>query len=351
MAMKDYITIAITRETKAVAQESFGYALIAGEFATSKTTTAFTRFRWYADTDEMLEDGWLTTDAEYKKALAIMSQSPTVSKFGVGRKDALDASWTEALTAIAAENNEWYGLVIIPDGTEDTDYTEASAWTQSHKKIMGIQSSNLDILDAAKSTDISSILKALAYDRTFVIYHAAAKSDESAEAAWIGHEFPYADTDIGTYAFKTLVGVTPDDLSTGQRAAAVAKNCNVYETTGGVNITAEGVMASGEYIDIMIGTDWIESQMVSQVFSSLVNERKVPFGDGGIIGIAGIVKGVLSDAVDREILQDDTYSVGYPAYADVPQASRATRTLPNVTFKGDYLGAIQHVGIQGTLSV
>ena len=56
MALKDIVTVNITRETTSVAVAAFNVPLILSTFATSKTTTTFTRARSYSSIAEMADD-------------------------------------------------------------------------------------------------------------------------------------------------------------------------------------------------------------------------------------------------------------------------------------------------------
>jgi hypothetical protein len=120
---------------------------------------------------------------------------------------------------------------------------------------------------------------------------------------------------------------------------------------GGVGVTLDGKVASGEYIDIIIGTDWIEARLREAVFSALVNNRKLPYDDSGITAVVGLVKGVLNEAASAGILQADSIQVTAPTYAEIPQADKIARHLPGVKFTALYQGAIHRVTIQGTISV
>jgi hypothetical protein len=63
----------------------------------------------------------------------------------------------------------------------------------------------------------------------------------------------------------------------------------VYTTRGGVNVTEDGVVASGEYIDIIRGIDWLESRLEVAIFTNLVNKRKIPYDDGGIASALAVL--------------------------------------------------------------
>ena len=71
MALKDIVEVNITRQTTSVAVAAFNVPLILSQFATNKTTTAFTRARVYGSVAEMASDGWTSSDAVYKIANAI----------------------------------------------------------------------------------------------------------------------------------------------------------------------------------------------------------------------------------------------------------------------------------------
>lgn len=348
MALKDIVNINITRQTTSVAVAAFNVPLILSTFATSKTTTAFTRARSYDSVKEMTDDGWASTDAVYKIANAIFSQNPSVSRVVVGRADSGDADVAASMVAIQNEDNSWYGVAV--DQAMASNFADVAAWVESNKRFSILWTTDPNTYDATKSTDLASTLKALSYDRTAVIWHALpAAGADYPDAAWMGEGFPY-DPGTSTWAYKTLKGVKPDNIS-GKETTLQKKNCNYYSEVGGVNITQEGKVASGEWIDIIIGTDWLEARLREEVFSSLVNNRKIPYDDTGIAMIEGLVKGVLQRAAKAGILQEDSIVVTVPKYADIPQADKLARKLPDVKFRALYQGAIHRTTINGTISV
>ena len=83
----------------------------------------------------------------------------------------------------------------------------------------------------------------------------------------------------------------------------------------------------------------------------LACNRKIPYDDTGISVIEGLVKGVLNEAASKGILQADSISVTVPRYADIPQADKIARKLPDVKFTALYQGAIHRTTINGTISV
>lgn len=349
MALKDIVEVNITRQTTSVAVAAFNVPLILSQFATNKTTTAFTRARVYGSVAEMAIDGWTSSDAVYKIANAIFSQNPSVNKIVVGRKDSNDATIDAALNAIANENNDWYGIVV--DQSLVSSFADVASWVETAKKFAIFWITDVNAYDPSKSTDLASVLKLANRNRSAVVWHATpAGGADYPDAAWMGEGFPY-EPGTSTWAYKTINGVTPDTLLASQETALKNKNCNYYMTVGGVSITQEGKVASGEYIDIIIGTDWIEARLREAVYSALVNNRKIPYDDTGIAMIEGLVKGVLNEAASKGILQADSIAVTVPKYADIPQADKLARKLPDVKFSALYQGAIHSVTINGTISV
>lgn len=349
MAYKDIVNINITRQTTSVAVAAFNVALVLSQFATSKTTTAFSRARSYGDLSSLEDDGWAESDAVYKMAQAIFMQNPCVSRIVVGRIDSQDEDLAASMAAIQAEDNSWYGVAL--DQALSSSQQALAAWVEANKRFSIMWTTSADTYDASKNTDLASVLKAAAYDRTAVIFHTApAAGNDYPDAAWIGEGFPY-DPGSSTWAYKTLNGVTKDNITPAKETVLQSKNCNYYSEVGGVNITQEGKVASGEWIDIIIGTDWLEARLRESVYSALVNNRKIPYDDTGIAMIEGLVKGVLNQAASAGILQADSIVVTVPRYADIPQADKLARKLPDVKFTALYQGAIHRVTINGTISV
>lgn len=235
----------------------------------------------------------------------------------------------------------------------EDDFKEAAAWAETQKKIYFYASSSAAILDGVSTSDIAYIMKNFAYDRTVSIYHDNAQGDATPswiEAGWPGETLPY-DPGSQTWAYKTIAGVAAYGLTSGERTGALGKNCNIYTTTGGVNITEEGKVASGEYIDIIRGLDWLESRLQTEIFTELVNKRKVPFTDEGITVIAGIVQGVLEEAAAAGLLVLTSIVVTAPLAKDVPTNDKLARNLPDIEFSALLQGAIHTVEIAGVVTV
>ena len=444
--LNDVVKVTISRETQAITIAGFGTFAVISEFLSSKTTPVFERYREYSGDDEMIEEGWLSTDPVVKAVKIALSQNPKISKFMIGRIDPADASITDGLTAIQAASQDWYAwdiiatasgkiifdadfvtlneIVVTVNGTAVTmvpfntdhdttmddlvtqieadiaestvtldaedinnrtlllevfggisaweavvtlgasqpiaavtfdisaDVKECAAWNETQKKIFFYASSEVDIKNPASTTDLAYLMKNFSYDRTVSIYHPDSQEGSTPsyiEAGMPGEALPY-DPGSQTWAYKTISGVVAYALTSGERTAILAKNCNIYTTTAGVNITEQGKVASGEYIDIIRGLDWVEARLQEAVFTNLVNKRKIPLTDEGIALIETAVKGVLGDAATVGLIIAASIVVTVPKAADISTADKLARNLPDVKFTATLQGAIHNVDIEGTVS-
>lgn len=257
-------------------------------------------------------------------------------------------TWVDALDAVTEENNDWYALVV--ETHDSTDVLDIAAAVEARKKIFGTSSSDEDILSAASTTDVGYELYNLGYARTFVMYHPDADTLYP-EAAWIGGQLP-EQPGSNTWKFKTLNGVSVVGLSSTQSNAAKDKNVNTYERVGGVGITSEGMMAVGEFIDVMIFVDWLEARMREGIYFRLVNSKKIPFTAAGVTVIEAEIRRVLSEGIASGGLAPNPQpTVSTPNVLALEPNLRATRTLEGISFEGRLAGAIHFVRVRGTVTV
>lgn len=251
------------------------------------------------------------------------------------------------LAEIAEIDADWYGVIWIERGEELV--LEMAEYIETVRKIFITCTDDTDVLNAGVTTDIASVLSAANYSRTSVIWNEDPL--DFADAAWMGRLFTY-DPGSETWKFKTLSGITSDALTSSERSAASGKNCNIYIEIGGVDITSEGVMASGEYIDIMRGVDWLQARMEERIYSRLINLTKVPYTDAGIAVIEAEIRAVLENGIRVGLIADDpAYTVTVPRASEVSENDRAERLLPDVEFTARLAGAIHRVTVQGTVTV
>lgn len=250
------------------------------------------------------------------------------------------------LAAIALENNDFYGVYSLYNSA---GYITATAtWTEAQRKVYLPNSSDTDIIAlAAGNSDIADTLNTAARDRTGLMFHPS--EAKMAGAALLGRWLASEPGELTT-KFKTLPGVPVYTLTATQRANVIAKKANLYERAGGVNITAEGTMASGEFMDTIRDLDWVEVDMSARVFAVLAAAKKIPFTDKGIRLVTKEVKGTLTEAVTRGIFAAG-FSVTAPKASEVSAQDKANRTLPDINWSATQAGAIHTVDVTGVVSV
>lgn len=250
------------------------------------------------------------------------------------------------LASLRLVDDDWYFPLM--DINSELIVEAVAAWVETLKKIFIYQTQ--DTGEAGGTGTLMSGLEALAYGRSGGLYVEAI--EEYGACAWVGRVAP-KDPGSVTWKFKELVGVTASSLTPTQETNLAAVNGNFYTEVGGLGITTEGVSASGEFLDITHGTDWLVARIQERVFAILANADKVPYEDSAVDSLLGEILSTLESAVGspRNFLRAGTLSATAPAVADVETADRAARLLPDIRFGAEYAGAIHKTRISGTLSV
>lgn len=258
------------------------------------------------------------------------------------------------LAAIIAVNDTWYGLAGC--AFTDGDILQAAALIESLKKIY-IPVSSTSAIATTASTDVASVMKSRSYKRSGLIY--SPEATEGKEAAWLGGQLP-AVPGSNNWAFKTLTGCTADVLSAAVQAILIGdpvagvqgKNVNIYQTVGGVPITQMGTMASGQFIDLTVGIDWLESQLQVNLYSALVNSSKIPYTDKGTGILISAVNAAIQQGVVNGLIDGDSpITITAPLVASVPANQRAQRISPTISFSCRLAGAFNAVVVNGTVTV
>ena len=272
-----------------------------------------------------------------------------------------------ALTNITnAGGTQWYGLIITSRTAADIE--TGASWIEANGGnglyVFWGCSQDSGVLTSS-TTDVASVLQTKNYLRTGYLWSGnQAAYPEAAALGTILAQTP------GSYALfgKTLGGITPDPPSILTPSAVVnltAKSANYYcSVTGGalasqVDILQPGVQAGGQWLDVVMGRDWIVANMAIACLNVWLNLPKVPYTDKGIQLFVASMRGVLQQAVKNGILAPGTsqagqvFSVGYtitPPLAASLGVYKQSRQLPNIPFQGLLAGGIQGLVLNGVLT-
>ena len=335
----EIVDVQITRETAVVERANFGIPLIIVEVSEIDE-----RIRTYTSPAGVADD-YLNTDEAYKMATAAFSAEVKPRYIKIAEK--LDSeTYVEGLQAAQALDDAWYG--IAAETIDASDIQAIAAWVETQKKLYIARSADADIITTA-TDDVASLLDAGGYDRTAIIYDVNAAT-KYADIAWLADVLP-RDPGSQTWAFKDLKTITANTLTTSESTRAHGKNANTYERVAGNDIIRNGTAASGEYLDIMRGVDWLESRITEEVFRALINTDKLPYDNDGIAVIENIIRQQIDIAIQRRFLSENPPPViTIPDVLDTEEADRVERILRDVSFSARLAGAIHKLIIRGTVS-
>lgn len=351
MSLNEVVNVTIDRQTRAVSQAGFGTVLLVG---TAATWTE--RYRVYTDIDSVEADfpaAGGVSPAEVHAARAAFGQSPAPTRVVIGRAGAGEAIDT-ALSAISDAFDDFYGVILLD--RDPAKQQAVAAWVESRRKLFVTASNQPGIVGSAFSpppivgpVDLATQLRWDNRNRTALLYSSVLGAADWPDAAWLARQLS-TPPGTETWMFKTLAGVTVSGLSATQSQNARSKNANTYESVGGASITREGKVASGEFIDVMHGVDWLQARLTERVFSRLVNLPKVPFTDAGVAVFESEIRAQLSTAVELGVLAGQP-TVTVPRVRDVSANDRANRFLPDIRFSAVLAGAVHAVTVRGVVSV
>lgn len=266
-------------------------------------------------------------------------------------------------------SSQWYGLVI-PSADNDDHVAIAgyiNAANPSH--FYGVTSQDVACLDPDSELDIAFLLKDLAYEQCAVQY---SSTNAYAVVSLLGRILTtnYAGNNtVITLMYKTEPGITAETLSTTQINALEDKNANVFVNyNNDTAIIQPGITPSGQYIDTVIGIDWLQGSIQTNVYNLLYGSTtKIPQTDAGNQQIAtqiqaacqqGVVNGLLAPGVWNaggfgQLTQGAFLPQGFyiytPPISSQAQADRTARRSVAFQIAAKLAGAVQTVSI--TLNV
>lgn len=339
MSLSTIINVQITRETKTPTQKGFGTLLIVGD---SDRFGGVERIRTYTDI-ESVEADFTSGDPEIDLARAAFGQEIKPEKIKIGTlKTADSGSYPTALNAIVDADDDWYGLAI--EAETEAIINAVAAWTEARIKLFFALTRDAAV-PAGTAGNVLEDLNTAGYDRTAPFYSGAVAAMKL-QAAIAGGQLPKTPGSI-TYKFKQAKGVSADKLTASQIQAIELKKGNHYTTVAGINILQQGTVSSGEFIDIIIGADWLTARLQETIYQQLVNLDKVPFTNAGISLIENLMRQVLQQAVNNQFLASFTITV--PDVASISLLDKGNRFLPDMQFEGVLAGAVHKVAIKGRL--
>ena len=349
------VEVYISRETAQIDTASFDIPLLmvnlpdtidnsSGRPVTVPADTS-QRVRTYRDLKTVGDDFGVDSTA-YKMTQKLLGNDLRPAQFMIGVKNSTE-TYTQSLQAIIAYNGDWYMIAI--DSKVEGDIKEVAAVIQAERRIFGASTADVGVPDPAVANDIGSFLKEGGYDRTFLVYHAEAATNFP-EVAWMGGQIT-SIPGSNTWCFKGGAGVQVSKLTNTQITALDAKNVNYFTRLGGVNMFRTGCTSEGEWIDVMVGLDWVQARLQEQIFYRLATKKKIPFTQAGALIIEAEIHSVLSQGVTNGLVAPDpAYTVRSPDVLSIPEVQRGQRLMSPFNFAFRLAGAVHKVQVYGTVS-
>jgi hypothetical protein len=252
----------------------------------------------------------------------------------------------EDLQNIQNVNDDWYGIMLTSRNLDD--FKNSAGWTEGKLKVFFACDADPNALTTSV-LDFGSYIKTKAYSRSLYFY--SGDQADYPEAAWLGDVLPLAPGSE-TWKFKTLAGIAPDNLTETQKTNLKGKNANYYETIAGNNITSDGKVGSGEYIDIVRGIDWLQKRMEERIFATLINASKIPYTDPGVAILEGDVRAQLSEGEQVGLIAPDpAFTVIAGKVLNQQVSDRTARKYKGLSFSARLAGAIHEIDINGVVTV
>lgn len=324
--------------TKPLGTVGFGVPLLLIENA-----EAAVEYTEVSNLTELEEAGIKDTSDAYKAALLMFAQKNAPKQIAVC---AVTTPATNALADVALVDKGWRHLIVINDGEAASTIQSISALVESMEGKMYF--AGLD-LDAADAITVSGLR------RTVLFYCNATEAVPVPVAALVGE---IAGRAAGSFTYKNLPlsGIAAQDITVSKLNAIHGKGGITYVAKAGQNVTSEGKVAGGEYIDIIDCEDWIIQQLTYKTQALLNNVDKVPYDNNGIAMLESVAYDVLQGAYNNGMIADKEdgtpdYSVSYALREDTSATDRANREYLGGSFSFALAGAIHTVEITGSITV
>ena len=343
---KDFI-VDITKLTRPVSQQGFGLPLI---LATDKAHP----YTLYNDISSLAEDFPVGT-AAYAIASRIFGQNPAPAEVAVCGMlyDTLEenpeepsefitvpgepADLVAELNNLVETKNDWYFLTCDLNSTEVI--AALSGWVDTQLKMYFVTTQSL----AAPAT--------LESERTVVMYH----DDEDAYVAegLVAIAATHRPGEL-TFKFKTVNVVLESAIPATHLAQLHKDGGFSYIRKMGVLQTTEGKTTSGEYIDVIMGADFLKVRMEEEAAYLAVNTLKIPYDNQGISMLVSVVDKVLKMGVDQGIVLRDgdgngVYEISVVRREDASKNDIANRVYNGIHWTATLAGAIHTGTISGYL--
>ena len=263
------------------------------------------------------------------------------------------------------EDNDWYYFMTDRDEPEyvkalakfaeasEPSEAELGVGVEDHRKFYMGQTTDKDFADNTA--------------RAAVIYTSQEFISEEPDASYTGNVGPFYPKNV-TWKFKrpqdgnapTSAGsklISLPKLTEGERDQLVENHVNFLTEEYKRQYVKEGVCLNGEYIDVVLGADWIAKRMRNLLYDILLENANIDYSDAGFGLVATAVLQALDEAADinHNIIARDPeskagiFTVVIPKYSESTEEQRRNRVMPDIIWEALLCGAVHSVKTKGVL--
>lgn len=355
------VNINIDIKTPAVSAASFDNLLIIGPAPATAPEIAPPDVGSYTDLEGVAEAGWVTVgdkaDPVGVAARIAFSQNPRPAKIFIAVQRT-ESGTTEPIGETlnrALATSGWY--VVCPAGIPESDFETIAEWTEAQTKLfaftytgdkcpvtLGIYYRTMGWYGKVKETQA---VKDVPQSNLYL--HVAAVAKCLAYSA--GSE---------TWKFKQLASVVPSNITSTTSDKLENDHLNYFAEYGSRNITMNGQVLAGEWIDVIRFRDWLQDDMQYRIYNLLIMNTKIPYTNQGIALVenqmiaslkAGqAAGGIAPDEFDSDGVLNPGFTVDVPNSMDLSASEKASRALTGCKFSARLAGAIHVVTVNGELT-
>jgi hypothetical protein len=287
------------------------------------------------------------------------------TSFGAALNTTIYATTAETpediLAAIRAEIDSF--SIVTAESHIKTDQSLYAAYAEGNDMIYLYSTADVDAYDPAKTDDVFSVLKGTQEQYTMGMFNE--KSDIQFPEGAVAGSFLAQDPSFNfTMNLQDLVGITPSNLTSGQKSALVAKNGNFYELEFGVGAFKEGFTSNGDFIDRSRFGLWLKLRSQESMFATMKSfadrSSALNYSDTGILIVkSNLMTDVINVAVrNGSILEGSSVdSAGKtvdlnPVIETLTRASQTNNAIGQRLWEGFevevvYTGSIHHIDSKG----
>ncbi len=167
--IQNYVSVTITTNSASVTRTGFGIPMLLGYFPTSISASRVLTYNGNTGLSDMVTAGFAITDPLYLMATALLSQSPRVSTFKVGRLQVHQQKHEVNISSIAV--GEIVELTVIDESGTSYSYAQTATSTDVTSAATNLAASMTAGISTLSTTVVGSTLTSFAKTSGDVYYY------------------------------------------------------------------------------------------------------------------------------------------------------------------------------------